>query len=72
MTVDTSDESLIRLINFDKRIENSKKVSNLSDIDLVFNEYGDRYVRKNLILLDRLDILEEIDNRKYIMQEERK
>lgn len=72
VTVDTSDESLIRLIGLDKRIENSKKVSNLSDIDSVFNEYGESYVRKNLILLDRLDILEEIDNRKYIMQEERK
>ena len=72
VTVDTSDEALIRLIGLDKRIENSKKVSNLSDIDSVFNEYDESYVRKNLILLDRLDILEEIDNRKYIMQEERK
>lgn len=72
VTVGTSDESLLRLIDLDKRIENSKKVNNLGDIDSVFNEYGESYVRKSLILLDRLDILEEIDNRKYIMQEERK
>ena len=72
VTVDTSDESLRKLIGLDKRIENSKKVSNLSDIDSILNEYGVSYVRRNLILLDRLDILEEIDNRKYITQEERK
>jgi len=72
VTVDTSDKSLIRLIELDKRIEISKRTRNLSDIDSIFDEYGECYVRRNLVLLDRLDILEEIDNRKFIMQEERK
>ena len=72
ITVNTSDTSLNRLLNLDKRIESSKKTHNLSDIDSIFVEYGEDYVRKGLIMLDRLDCLEDIDNRKYIVQEERK
>ena len=72
VTVDTSDKTLLRIIQLDKRIEKSKKTCNLNDIESIFNEFGERYVRKSLVLLDRLDCLEEIDNRKYIIQEERK
>ena len=72
ITVDTSDESLIKLLELDKRIEYSKRSTNLNDIDSIFDEFGKSYVRRNLVLLDRLDSLEDIDNRKYIIQEERK
>lgn len=72
VSVETSDKSLISLIDLDKRIDKSKKNNNLNDIDSFFIEYGESYVRKSLILLDRLDCLEDIDNRKYINQEERK
>lgn len=72
LTVVSSDESLTKLIDFDKLIEGSKMSCNLSNIDDIYDEYGEAFVRKSLVLLDRLDFLETIDNRKYINQEERK
>ncbi len=72
ITVVSSDESLTKLIDFDKQIEDSKISSNLTNIDNIYDEYGRTFVRKSLVLLDRLDCLETIDNRKYINQEERK
>jgi len=72
VTVETSDNSLLKLIELDKQIDISKKTCNLNNVDSIFNEYGENYVRKSLVLLDRLDCLEDIDNRKYIKQEERK
>lgn len=72
VTVETSDKSLLRLIELDKKIDISKQKDNLNNIDSIFNEYGESYVRKGLIILDRLDCLEDIDNLKYINQEERK
>ena len=72
ITVVSSDESLTKLIDFDKQIEGSKMSCNLSNIDDIYDQYGEAFVRKNLVLLDRLDYLETIDNRKYINQEERK
>ena len=72
VTVGTTDKSLLKLIELDKKIDISKKTCNLNNIDSIFNEYGESYVRKNLVHLDRLDCLEVIDNRKFINQEERK
>jgi len=72
VTVVSSDESLTKLIDFDKQIEGSKISCNLSNIDDIYGQYGEAFVRKSLVLLDRLDCLETIDNRKYINQEERK
>ena len=72
VTVVSSDESLTKLIDFDKQIEGSKMSCNLSNIDDIYDDYGEAFVRKSLVLLDRLDYLETIDNRKYINQEERK
>ena len=72
VTVVSSDESLTKLIDFDKQIESSKISCNLSNIDDIYGQYGEAFVRKSLVLLDRLDCLETIDNRKYINQEERK
>lgn len=72
VTVDTSDKPLLKLMELDRRIENSKKTNNLNDIDSIFDEYGESYVRRGMVLLERLDSLEDIDNRMYITQEERK
>lgn len=72
VTVVSTDEALYQLIEIDNQIENSKLSCDLTNIEDIFDEYGETFVRKSMVLLDRLDCLETIDNRNYIIQEERK
>lgn len=66
ITVETHDENLIKLLDFDTKIEESKIASNLTDINSIRSTYGEQYIRQSLIILDRLEYLEEIDTYKYI------
>lgn len=68
ITVETQDKELKKLLDLDKDIEKSKIVSNLTNIDSIKSTYGEPYVRQGLIVLDRLEYLEEIDTYKYILQ----
>lgn len=70
ITIDSNDKELLKLLEFDKEIIRSQKEENLSDIDEIFKTYGEKYCRKSLIMLSRYDILERIDNLKYIEEYE--
>lgn len=70
ITVDTHDKELLQLMEFNKDIISSQKEKNLSDIDVIFKKYGNEYSRKSLIMLCRYDVLERIDNSKYIEEYE--
>ena len=71
ITVVSTDYKLNKLLELDKALEESKKAKNLSNIESIFSKYGRSYVRKGLIMLERLDYLEEIDNRRFLFKEGR-
>ena len=70
ITIDSNDKELLKLLEFDQEIIRSQKEENLSDIEEIFKTYGEKYCRKSLIMLCRYDILERIDNLKYIEEYE--
>lgn len=61
ITIDTNDEKLLKLLEFDKEIIRSQKEGNLSDIDKIFKKFSIEYSRRSLIMLYKYDILEYID-----------
>lgn len=71
ISMGTTDKELLKLIELDCKIEESKRANNLSDIEEFNTLYGSTYIRKSLIHLDRLDYLEQIDTHKYITEERR-
>ena len=72
ITVSSKDNNFLELIQLDNDIEDSKITCNLTNIDEIFDKYGEDFVRKRMIELERFDCLEIVDNRNYITQEERK
>lgn len=62
----TEDESLLKLSEFNNDLYNSKTRNNLRDISKLYEKYGKEYVRRSMIFIDKLEYLEEIDIKEYV------
>ena len=67
--MECSDPSVISLLDFDNIVDEFKKRNDICGLIQFFENNNRALCRQQMIILKRFDILEEMDNNKYIAKE---
>ena len=68
IAIGSSDDKVKKILNFDNTIDEFKKRNDISGLTQYFEDNNRFICRKQIIILKRFDILEEMDNYNYMMK----